>query len=160
EHLQAMLSEVGRLPSDDRVIREQQSEENTAEIRLRLAAGGPSGNAIVQSAVPAVAELYGAEVQWDVGGSAPARALGTGRPAVDEIAGESRDDLRRGAELVRAGPGERSELWKVRTSFEDAPPELRVTLKRALADGLAVDLDTLGAVLETSLDGLRATTVT
>ena len=161
EHLQAMLSEVGRLPSDDRVIREQQSEENTAEIRLRLAAGGPSGNAIVQSAVPAVAELYGAEVQWDVGGSALARALGTaGPPVVVEIAGESIDDLRRGAELVRASLGERSELWNVRTSFEDAPPELRVTLKRALADGLGVDLDTLGAVLETSLDGLRATTVT
>jgi HAE1 family hydrophobic/amphiphilic exporter-1 len=161
EHLEAMLSEVGRLPNDDRLIRELETEENTAEIKLRLAAGGPSGNTIVQQAVPAVAALYGTEVSWDVGATALARALGTsGPPVVVEIAGESIDDLRRGAELVRANLAERSELWNVRTSFEDAPPEMRITLKRALADGLSVDLDTLGAVLETSLDGLRATTVT
>ena len=48
----------------------------------------------------------------------------------------------------------------MQSSFENAPPELRISLKRAVADGLGVDLDTLGAVLETSLDGLRATTVT
>jgi HAE1 family hydrophobic/amphiphilic exporter-1 len=156
-----MLSEVGRLPNDDRLIRELETEENTAEIKLRLAAGGPSGNAIVQRAVPAVAALFGTEVSWDVGATALARALGTsGPPVVVEIAGESIDDLRRGAELVRENLAERSELWNVRTSFEDAPPEMRITLKRALADGLSVDLDTLGAVLETSLDGLRATTVT
>src|SRR5690606_3656725 len=96
EHLEAMLSEVGRLPNDDRVIREQQSEENTAEIKLRLAAGGPSGNAIVQAAVPAVAALYGTEVSWDVGSSALARALGTsGPPIVIELAGESIHALRR-----------------------------------------------------------------
>src|SRR5690606_25164102 len=33
-------------------------------------------------------------------------------------------------------------------------------LRRAIADGLGVDLETIGAVLETSLDGLRATTLT
>ena len=48
----------------------------------------------------------------------------------------------------------------MQSSFENAPPELRISLKRPIADGLGVDLDTLGAVLETSLDGLRATTVT
>ena len=161
DDLEAMLSEVGRLPNDDRLIRELQTEENTAELRLRLAAGGLSGNTVVQRSLPAVSALYGAEVSWEVGSTALARALGTGGPPiVVEIAGTSIDELRQGAELVRARLAERPELWNVQSSFENAPPELRVSLKRAMADGLGVDLDTLGAVLETSLDGLRATMVT
>jgi HAE1 family hydrophobic/amphiphilic exporter-1 len=161
EDLEAMLAEVGRLPNDDRLIRELQTEENTAEIRLRLAAGGQSGTAVVQRSRPAVSELYGAEVSWEVGSTALARALGTaGPPIVVEIAGDSIEELREGAELVRTRLAERPELWNVHSSFENAPPELRVSLKRAVADGLGVDLDTVGAVLETSLDGLRATTVT
>jgi HAE1 family hydrophobic/amphiphilic exporter-1 len=159
--LEATLSEVGRLPNDDRLIREQQTEENTAELRLRLAAGGQTGNTVVQRSIPAVSALYGAEVSWEVGSSALAQALGTaGPPVVVEIAGNSIDELRDAAEVVRARLAERPELWNVQSSFENAPPELRISLKRAVADGLGVDLDTLGAVLETSLDGLRATTVT
>ncbi|HEX5047472.1 MAG TPA: efflux RND transporter permease subunit, partial [Gammaproteobacteria bacterium] len=161
DDLEAVLSEVGRLPNDDRLIREQQTEENTAELRLRLAAGGVSGNAVVQRARPAVAQLYGADVSWEVGSTALARALGTaGPPIVVEIAGNSIDELREGAEAVRARLAERPELWNVQSSFENAPPELRIALKRAVADGLGVDLDTLGNVLQTSLDGLRATSVT
>jgi HAE1 family hydrophobic/amphiphilic exporter-1 len=100
-------------------------------------------------------------VSWDVGSTALARALGTGgAPVVIEISGNSIDDLRRGAELVRDSLRERDELWNVQTSFEGAPPEMRVTLKRTVADGLGVDLTTLGSVLETSLDGLSATTIT
>lgn len=159
--LQATLSEVGRLPNDDRLIREQQTEENTAELRLRLAAGGRSAAAVVQSAVPAVSLLHGADVSWEVGSTALARALGTaGPPIVVEISGNSIEDLRRGAELVRESLASRSELWNVQSSFEGAPPEMRFVLKRAFADGLGVDLDTIGSVLETSLDGLRATNVT
>ncbi len=45
------------------------------------------------------------------------------------------------------------QLWDVRSSFEGGPPELRVELDRAMADGLGVDLETLSRVLETSLDG-------
>lgn len=161
EDLEAMLAEVGRLPNDDRLIREQQTEENTAELRMRLAAGGSSGNAVVQRSLPAVAQLYGADVSWEVGSSALARALGTsGPPIVVEISGNSIDELRDGAELVRARLAERPELWNVQSSFENAPPELRIALKRPIADGLGVDLETLGSVIETSLDGLRATTVT
>ncbi len=161
DDLEATLSEVGRLPNDDRLIREVQTEENTAELRLRLADGGQSGNTVVQRSLAAVSQLYGAEVSWEVGSTALARALGTaGPPIVVEIAGNSIDELRQGAELVRARLAERPELWNVQSSFENAPPELRISLKRPIADGLGVDLDTLGAVLETSLDGLRATTVT
>jgi HAE1 family hydrophobic/amphiphilic exporter-1 len=161
EDLEAMLAEVGRLPNDDRLIREVQTEENTAELKLRLSAGGQSGNTVVQRSLPAVSELYGAEVSWEVGSTALARALGTaGPPIVVEISGNSIDELRQGAELVRARLAERPELWNVQSSFENAPPELRISLKRPIADGLGVDLETLGAVIETSLDGLRATTVT
>lgn len=159
--LRAILSEVGRLPNDDRLIREQQTEENTAELRLRLAAGGATGSAVVQRAVPVVSSLHGVEASWEVGSTALARALGTaGPPIVVEIAGNSIDDLRRGAELVRARLAERPELWNVQTSFEGAPPEIRIELKRAIADGLGVDLDTIAAVLSTSLEGLQATTLT
>lgn len=159
--LRATLSEVGRLPNDDRLIREQQTEENTAELRIRLAAGGKSAAAVVQRAVPVVAQLHGVEVSWEVGSSALARALGTaGPPVVVEISGSSIEDLRRGAELVRESLAGQSALWNVQSSFEGAPPEMRFSLKRALADGLGVNLETLGAVLETSLDGLRATVMT
>jgi len=159
--LRAMLSEVGRLPNDDRLIREQQTEENTAEIRLLLAAGGVSGGEVVQQAAPIVSQLHGLEVSWEVGSTALARALGTaGPPIVVEIAGDSTEDLRRSAELVRASLARRAQLWNVQSSFEGGPPELRIKLKRAIADGLGVDLQTIGAVIETSLEGLRATTMT
>lgn len=161
DDLRAMLSEVGRLPNDDRLIREQQTEENTAEVRLLLAAGGQGGSAVVQKAVPAVEALHGVEASWEVGSTALSRALGTaGPPIVVEIAGESIEDLRRAAELIRERLAAEPLLWNVQTSFEGAPPEMRVTLKRALADGLGVDLDMVGAVLEASLDGLTATTMT
>jgi HAE1 family hydrophobic/amphiphilic exporter-1 len=161
DDLRATMAEVGRLPNDDRLIRELQTEENTAELRLRLAAGGLSGSSIVQAALPIVSNLYGAEVSWEVGSTALAQALGTaGPPIVVEIAGESIEDLRTGAERVRAALVAREELWNVQSSFEGGPPEVRVSLNRTVADGLNVDLNTLGSVIETALDGLRATTVT
>jgi hydrophobic/amphiphilic exporter-1 (mainly G- bacteria), HAE1 family len=159
--LRAMLSEVGRLPNDDRLIREEQTEENTAELRLLLAAGGVSGGEVVRRAAPLVSTLHRLQVSWEVGSSALARALGTaGPPIVVEIAGDSIEDLRRGAERVRASLARRPELWNVQSSFEGGPPEMRIQLKRAVADGLGVDLPTIGAVVESSLDGLRATTLT
>jgi HAE1 family hydrophobic/amphiphilic exporter-1 len=159
--LRAMLSEVGRLPNDDRLIREQQTEENTAELRLLLAAGGVGGGEVVRRAAPIVSRLNGIEVSWEVGSTALARALGTaGPPIVVEITGDSIEDLRRGAERVRASLARRPELWNVQSSFEGGPPEMRIQLKRAVADGLGVDLQTIGAVIESSLDGLRATAMT
>src|SRR5690606_3717735 len=105
--------------------------------------------------------LHGVEASWEVGSTALARALGTaGPPIVVAVAGDSIEDLRLGAERIRERLAERPELWNVQSSFEGAPPEMRIELKRTMADGLGVDLETLGAVLETSLDGLRATTLT
>ena len=161
DDLLAMLSEVGRLPEDDRFIREEQTEENTARILVRLAAAGRSGGQVVAAAAPAVERFTGIEASWEVGASSLARALGTGGPPiVAEIAGQSIEELRTGAEAVREAMAAHSALWNVRSSFEGGPPELRIVLDRTLADGLGVDLQTVGGVLEASLDGLRATVLT
>ena len=161
DDLKAMMAEVGRVPEDDRFIREEQMEENTARLRVRLAADGLSAAQVMASAAPVVAELRGVEATWDSGTSALARALGTGgAPITIEITGRSLADLRRGAESVRAALADRSELWNVRSSFEGGPPELRVVLRRTIADGLGVDLEDVATVLETALDGRTATVMT
>jgi HAE1 family hydrophobic/amphiphilic exporter-1 len=158
DDLVAMLSEVGRLPEDDRLIQEEQTEENTARIAVRLADGGKTGKQVVALAEPAVTELDRVAVQWEVGASALARALGTtGPPIAIEISGQSLEDLRSASEALRDRLAARPELWNVRTSFEGGPPELRVVLERTLADGLGVDLDTVAGALQASLDGRRVT---
>ena len=157
-HLRAVLSEVGRLPEDDRMIRSELTEENTARLTIRMAAEGPTGRQLAARLAPEIEALESTEVSWEVGSSALAGALGTsGPPVVVEISGQSLPDLRRGAEVVRQSLARLDELWDVRSSFEDGPPELRVELDRAMADGLGVDLETLARVLETSLDGRDVT---
>ena len=158
--VRAVLAEVGRVPEDDRTIREEQSEENTARIRVRLAAGGPGASAVVRAAAPAVSELDRVEATWELGGSALSGALGTGGPpVVVELMGRSLDDLRDAAVVVRGRLTALEQLWNVRSSFEDGPPELRVQLRRAVADGLGVDLDQVAQVLAAALDGQRVTTM-
>lgn len=161
DDLVAIQSEVGRIPEDDRFIRAEQSEENTARVMVRLAAGGLSGSQVVAAAAPAVEQLNGLEASWEVGASALSRALGTsGPPIVAEISGQSMEDLRLGADAIHASLVTRSELWNVRSSFEGGPPELRIVLDRTLADGLGVDLNLVTSTLEASLDGLRSTVLT
>ncbi|WP_158069806.1 efflux RND transporter permease subunit, partial [Moorena bouillonii] len=160
DHLEAMLSEVGRIPEDDRTIRDEQTEENTARILVRLAAGGPSGTAIVERVAPVVAEMSGIEASWEVGASALSQALGTSGPPIEiEIAGQSLENLRSGAAEVRQALAERAQLWNVRSSFEGGPPELRVRLEQTLADGLGIDIAAVGAAIESSLDGRKVTTL-
>ena len=157
-HLRAVLSEVGRLPEDDRTVRTELSEENTARLTVRMASEGPTGRQLAASLSPALDSLASTEVSWEVGSSALASALGTsGPPVVVEISGQSLPDLRRGAEVVTESLSRLDQLWDVRSSFEGGPPELRVELDRAMADGLGVDLETLSRVLETSLDGRDVT---
>ena len=156
--LLAVLSEVGRLPEDDRMVRTELTEENTARLTVRMADEGPTGRQLANRLSPALAALESTEVSWEVGSSALASALGTGGPpVVVEISGQSLPDLRRGAEVVKQSLSQLDELWNVRSSFEGGPPELRVELDRAMADGLGVDLETLSRVLETSLDGRAVT---
>jgi HAE1 family hydrophobic/amphiphilic exporter-1 len=159
--LKAIMAEVGRLDDDDRHIREQQTEENTGELFVRLAAGGLSPTQIVEAAAPIVDKLYGAEVSWQVGNSSLAQALGTsGPPVVVKITGKSLDDLRSSADKIQQKLEKSPALWNVRSSFEGGPPEMLLTLKRSVADGLGVDMQNLGAVVEAALEGLDVTTLT
>lgn len=162
EDLLALQAEVGRLPEDDRLITTEQTEESTARILVRIAAGeGASGRRVVRAVAPALEDLPGTEISWEVGASALSRALGTtGPPVVVEIHGRSLAELREASEHVRDRLAAAPELWNVRSSFEGGPPELRVVLDRALADGLGVDLETVGRVLESALDGRRVTVLT
>jgi HAE1 family hydrophobic/amphiphilic exporter-1 len=156
--LRAVLSEVGRLPDDDRTVRTELTEENTARLTVRMGSGGPAAGQLAVSVASALEALESTEVSWEVGSSALASALGTsGPPIVVEVSGQSLPDLRRGADIVRERLARLSELWNVRSSFEGGPPELRVELDRAMADGLSVDLDTLSRVLQTTLDGRDVT---
>jgi HAE1 family hydrophobic/amphiphilic exporter-1 len=157
--LEAVQSEVGRVPEDDRLITTELTEENTARILLRLAQGTTSSQ-VVARAAPALDALPETQIEWEVGTSALARIVSSGPPIVVEISGQSTEDLRLGADRVFAHLRERPELWNVDSSFEGGPPELRVVLDRALADGLGVDLETVTRVLEAALDGRRATLLT
>ncbi|MCC6201437.1 MAG: efflux RND transporter permease subunit [Gammaproteobacteria bacterium] len=159
--LVALRAEVGRLPNDDRLIRERQTEEHTAEIRARLAADGRGAGALAGSIQPVLAQLHGLDAEWDTGGSALATALGIGGPpVVVEIRGQALEDLRRAGTLIRDRLAARDELWNVRTSFEGGPPEARLHLAQARADGLGVDLEQLTGIVAAALDGRRATTLT
>jgi HAE1 family hydrophobic/amphiphilic exporter-1 len=156
--VRAILSEVGRLPEDDRLIEAEQTEENTARLLVRLAAGGRTARQVVSLAAPEVENLSGVDAAWEVGASALARSLGTtGPPVLVEISGESLTDLRAAATSIRDSLDGRPALWNVRSSFEGGPPELRVVLDRVMADGLGVDMDAVAAALQASLDGRKVT---
>ena len=158
EHLEAIQAEVGRLPEDDRLVTTELTEENTARLLVRMSAEGPTGSQIVGALSPSFADLPGTEIEWEVGTSALAEALGSsGPPIVVEIAGQSLADLRTAATDLRDALATRDELWNVRSSFEGGPPELRIELDRAMADGLGVDLETIARVLQSALDGRKVT---
>lgn len=161
DDLEAVLSEVGRLPEDDRLIREEQTEENTARIRVRLSADGPTAGQVVRRVLPVVEGMHGVDAAWEVGGSALGAALGTGGPpVVVEVAGRALQDLRLAARRLQEKLAAVDGLWNVQSSFEGGPPELRVMLDRPVADGLGIDLDQVAGLLEAALDGREATTMT
>ena len=156
--LAATLSEVGRLPEDDRLIRSELTEENTARIIARMEIDGPTGRQAASWLGPEMASLPMTEVNWEIGRSALTDALGTtGPPIAVEVSGNALEDLRRGADRIKQRLEALPELWNVRSSLEGGPPELRVTLDHAMADALGVNLQTISRVLESSLDGHVAT---
>ena len=157
-HLVATLSEVGRLPEDERVIRTELTEENTARIIVRMAPTGPTGGEVARQLGPELEGLPDTEISWEVTRSALTDALGaSGPPIVVEISGNALEDLRRGADVVKARLDALPEVWNARSSFEGGPPELRVALNHAMAEALGVDIDVVARVLEASLDGRVAT---
>ena len=154
----AILSEVGRLPEDSRMVRTEMTEEHTARLTVRVAESGPTGRQFAAQLGPILEQLESTDVDWEVGSSAVASALGTsGPPVAVEISGQALVDLRRYADIVKTKLAGLSELWNVRSSFEGGPPELRIELDRAMADGLGVDLATISRVLQASLDGRDVT---
>jgi HAE1 family hydrophobic/amphiphilic exporter-1 len=154
----AILSEVGRLPEDSRMVRTEMTEEHTARLTVRVAESGPTGRQFAAQLEPILEQLESTDVDWEVGSSAIASALGTsGPPVAVEISGQALVDLRRYADIVKTKLAGLSELWNVRSSFEGGPPELRIELDRAMADGLGVDLATISRVLQASLDGRDVT---
>lgn len=156
--LAATLSEVGRLPEDGRSIRTELTEENTARVIARMTAEGPTGRQIAAWLAPKLDVLPDTEVQWEIARSALTDALGaSGPPIVVEIAGESLDDLRRGADEIKDRLAGLPALWNVKSSFEGGPRELRVTLDPAMADALGIRLDAVAQVLAANLDGLEVT---
>lgn len=119
---------------------------------------GPTGRQVAASVGAALDALPDTEVAWEISRSALTDSLGaSGPPVVVEVAGNALDDLRRAAAVVKDALSALPQLWNVRSSFEGGPPELRVTLDRAMADALGVNLATVGRVLAASLDGRVAT---
>ena len=156
--LVATMSEVGRLPEDDRLIRSELTEENTARVIARMGVEGPTGRQVAGWLGPQLASLPMTDVDWEVGRSALTDALGTtGPPITVEVSGNALEDLRQGADRIKERLESLPELWNVRSSFEGGPPELRVTLDTAMADALGVNLQSISRVLESSLDGRVAT---
>ncbi|MXY56379.1 MAG: efflux RND transporter permease subunit [Gammaproteobacteria bacterium] len=156
--LAATLSEVGRLPEDGRSIRTELTEENTARVIARMTSEGPTGRQVASWLGGELDTLPETEVQWEIARSALTDALGaSGPPIVVEIAGESVDDLRRGADEIKARLAGIPALWNIKSSFEGGPRELRVTLDPAMADALGIDLNTVAQVLAANLDGLEVT---
>ena len=161
DSLAAMLAEVGRLPEDDRLIRTELTEENTARVIVRMTAGGPTGRQLATRLGPELEGMEGTDITWEVEGSALADALGGGGPPITvEVSGNAITELRRAAGRVKERLDATPQVWNARSSFEGGPPELRLTLDRALADAYGIDLTTLSRVVESSLDGRIATTLT
>ena len=156
--LAATLSEVGRLPEDDRLIRSELTEENTARVIARMGVEGPTGREVAGWLGPQLAGLPTTDISWEIGRSALTDALGTaGPPITVEVSGNALEDLRHGADQIKRRLEALPQLWNVRSSFEGGPPELRITLDAAMADALGVNLQTMSRVLESSLDGRVAT---
>ncbi len=157
--LEATLAEVGRVPEDDRLVREEAAEENTARVVARLPAEGPGAREVIAAAAPAVGRLAGQRVTWELGSTGVARTLGTGGPPlVVEIAGLSLPEIRRAASRLAGALAARDELWNVRSSLEGGPPRILVRLDPGLADALGVSLGDVTDTLSAALDGRRVTT--
>ena len=158
QYVAATLAEIGRLPDDERIIRREAAEENTARLTVRITDDSPPAIEYANALKDDLDMIPNAEVEWELNRSALSEALDSGSaPVVVEIAGSTLYDIREVTESVRAKMLELDELWNVRSSFEDGPPELRVKLKRSMADALQINVETVAQVIESSLAGREIT---
>lgn len=159
--IEAVLSEIGRVPEDDRVISEEQREENTARVRVRLDPEGLPAETVIRRASQGLEALAGVDVQWETGSSLLENILGRrGAPIEVVLEGRQLEDLRQAADELRRRMAKLGGLWNVRSSFEGGPPELRLRLRRLPAEALGIGVDELAPVVEASLDGVEATRMT
>ena len=149
----ATLSEVGRIPDDDRVIRQEMSDEHTARVIVKVADTGPTGRDVAL-ALANVVEFEDTTLNWEINRSALSDALGSsGIPVLVEVSGTALEDIRLATTAIRSQLAELPSLWNVRSSFEGGPPELHVEMDRSLADAAGVNLNQISGTLQSSLDG-------
>ncbi len=158
EFVAATLAEVGRLPDDERTIRREAAEENTARLTIRITDESPPVNAYANALRDDLDQIPNAEIEWELNRSALSEVLDSGgAPVVVEIAGSTLYDIREVTESVQNKMSELDELWNVRSSFEGGPPELRVKLNRSIADALQINVGTVAEVIQASLEGRAIT---
>lgn len=158
EFVAATLAEVGRLPDDERTIRREAAEENTARLTVRITDESPPANAYANALRDDLEQIPNAEIEWELNRSALSEVLDSGNaPVVVEIAGSTVYDIREVTESLQKKMLELDELWNVRSSFEGGPPELRVKLNRSRADALQINVDTVAQVIQASLEGREIT---
>ena len=158
DNIAATLSEIGRLPDDDRVIRRERTDENTARINVRLGEGTLTGRDIAEMTSTYLDELPDTTFEWEVNRSALADALGTdGEPILIEVSGELLPDIRRAVELLTPPLSQLPQIWGLQNSFEGGPPELRLELDHTFADAVGATMGGVSRVLQASLDGRQAT---
>ncbi|MCY3858884.1 MAG: efflux RND transporter permease subunit [Gammaproteobacteria bacterium] len=159
DQVAATLSEVGRIPDDDRVIRQEMSDEHTARVIVRVADTGPTGRDVAL-ALADVVEFEETTLDWEINRSALSDALGSsGIPVLVEISGTALEDIRLATSAIQSQLAELPSLWNVRSSFEGGPPELHVELDRSLADAAGVNLNQISGTLQSSLDGRPVTQI-
>ncbi|OBP13486.1 hypothetical protein A5320_18225 [Rheinheimera sp. SA_1] len=156
--LDAVMSEIGDIEQDDRVIREDYRGENTAEIRFKLQEGEQSRNELIAAAMPALEQLYGTDIDWLLAGGFLTEAFGEQNGGLRvELAGQSLEGLRLAAQQLKQRMQRSSLLWNVQTSFDGAPGELHLQLNRQVADSLGIDAQTVSDAVAAALDGLKVT---
>ena len=159
DQVAATLSEVGRIPDDDRVIRQEMSDEHTARVIVRVADTGPTGRDVALALADAV-EFDETTLNWEINRSALSDALGSsGIPVLVEVSGTALEDIRLATSTIQSKLAELPSLWNVRSSFEGGPPELHVELDRSLADAAGVNLNQISGTLQSSLDGRPVTQI-
>ncbi len=157
DQVAATLSEVGRIPDDDRVIRQEMSDEHTARVLVKVADTGPTGRDVALALEDAI-QFDDTTLSWEINRSALSDALGSsGIPVLVEVSGTALEDIRLATAAIRSQLAELPSLWNVRSSFEGGPPELHVEMDRSLADAAGVDLNQISGTLQSSLDGRTVT---
>lgn len=159
DKLQAILSEVGQLDDDDRIIREQHSAENTAQLMIRLGSGDLTATQLISVVNPVIKTLFATDVDWQIASTTVTQALGTsGPPIIIEVTGQSLSDLRYGVNKIQQNLKQLKEVWNVQNSFEGAADEIHLNVNQKLAERLSVDIEVLRSVIEAALDGHKVTT--